>query len=257
MGVSVDMGRELDYSWLHDDVEEDLVGAEWHQHAIRTLSTSLTTLAEARGWPWHVGDQVTLAAWKPNNEAWRPAPDILIYPRLGPTERQEIDVRAEGPPAFIVEVASASTWAYDVSMEREGGRPRRRRVGKARAYLVGLRVPEYLVFDPRSEFLAGQVPAWRRVGDAGDMVEEWLPEPDGRYQSRALGISLRPDGPLLRVLDPDGRPVPYWFEATRENAALRQENAARRRENAAQAQRIAALEAEVDRLGRLSDQETS
>jgi len=247
MGVSVDIGRELDYSWLHDDVEEDLVGAEWHQHAIHTLSTSLTTLAEVRGWPWHVGDQVTLAAWKPNNEVWRPAPDIVVYPRLGPTERQEIDVRVDGPPALIVEVASASTWAYDVSMERESGRPRKRRVGKARAYLVGLRVPGYLVFDPKSEFLAGQVRAWRRVGD---VVEEWLPEPDGRYQSRMLGISLRPDGPLPRVLDPDGRPVPYWFEATRENVALRQENAA-------QAQRIAALEAEVDRLRQIGAQEVS
>ncbi len=62
----MDTGQELDYSWLHDDVE-DLVGAEWHQHAIHTLSASLTTLAEVRGWPWHVGDQVTLAAGKPNS----------------------------------------------------------------------------------------------------------------------------------------------------------------------------------------------
>lgn len=51
MGVSVDRGRERDYSWLHDDLEEDLVGAEWHQHAIHTLATSLTTLAEANSGP--------------------------------------------------------------------------------------------------------------------------------------------------------------------------------------------------------------
>src|SRR5690242_11890906 len=122
--MSVDTQHALDYGWLHDDLEEDLVGAEWHQSAIRALVTSLKGLAEARHWPWHVGDQVTLVAWKPDGATWRPAPDIVVYPRLGPEERQEIDVRAEGPPALVVEVASASTWAYDVGMERAGGRRR-------------------------------------------------------------------------------------------------------------------------------------
>lgn len=97
MSVSADAQRVLDYSWLHDDQEEDLVGAEWHQSAIRALATSLKTLADARAWPWHVGDQVTLLAWKPDGTAWRPAPDIAIYPRLEPEERREIDVRVEGP----------------------------------------------------------------------------------------------------------------------------------------------------------------
>ena len=107
--MSVEAQPALVYSWLHDDLEEDLVGAEWHQSAIRALATSLKTLAEARHWPWHVGDQVTLVAWKPDTTEWRPAPDIVIYPQLGPEERQEISVRAEGPPALIIEVVSAST----------------------------------------------------------------------------------------------------------------------------------------------------
>lgn len=243
--MSAEAQHVLDYSWLHDDVEEDLVGAEWHQSAIRALATSLKTLAEARHWPWHVGDQVTLIAWKPDATEWRPAPDIVLYPRLGPQERQEIDVRAEGPPTLLIEVASASTWAYDVSMEST--RRRRRQVGKAFGYLVGLGVAEYVVFDPHGEFVDGQCRAWRR---AGDIVREWRPESDGRYHSSALDISLRPDGALLRVIDPEGNAVPYWFEATRENAALR-------RENAAQAQRIAALEAELERLERLRDQGTA
>jgi hypothetical protein len=82
--MSVEAQPALDYSWLHDDLEEDLVGEEWHQSAIRALATSLKALAEARRWPWHVGDQVTLVAWKPDNGAWRPAPDLVIYPHLGP-----------------------------------------------------------------------------------------------------------------------------------------------------------------------------
>jgi Uma2 family endonuclease len=229
--MSVQRERVLDYSWLHDDVEEDLVGADWHQNAIRALSTSLKTLAEEHRWPWHVGDQLTLVGEKPDAKEWRPAPDISIHPRLGPEDRQDIDVREAGPPALVIEVASASTWTYDVSLE--GTRRGKRQVGKAFGYLVLWRIPEYLVFDPKGEFLAGQIRAWRRVGER---VQEWQPDPDGRYYSPALSVSFRPDGPLLQVFDPEGHPIPYWFETTRENAALRR--------------RMADLEAQLERLRR-------
>ena len=49
--MSAQREQGLDYSWLHDDTEEDLVGADWHQHAIRALSTSLQALADERRWP--------------------------------------------------------------------------------------------------------------------------------------------------------------------------------------------------------------
>jgi Uma2 family endonuclease len=223
--MSAEAYAVLDYGWLHDDLEDDVVGAEWHQSAIRALATSLKSFAEARGWPWHVGDQVTLIAWKPNGDEWRPAPDIVVYPRLGPQERQEIDIHEEGPPALIIEVASASTWTYDVSMERLRGR--RRQAGKAYGYLVGLGVSEYLVFDPRGDYIPGQCRAWRRVGN---VAREWRPEPDGQYHSAALGISFHPDKALLRVVDPEGQPVPYWFEATRRLRTLEQEVAELRAE---------------------------
>ena len=53
-------GRVLTSSWLHDDTEEDLVGADWHQQAIRALSDSLDDIAREVHLPWHVGDQLTL-----------------------------------------------------------------------------------------------------------------------------------------------------------------------------------------------------
>jgi hypothetical protein len=104
-------------------------------------------------------------------------------------------------------------------------------VGKAFGYLVLLRVPEYLVFDPRGEFLAGQVRAWRCVGD---VIQPWVPDADGSYHSRSLDITLRPDGSLLRVFDPEGNSVPYWFEAAQTARA--------------QAQEIAELRAALERL---------
>jgi len=236
VSVSVDAPYVLDYDWLHDDSEDDVVGADWHQDAIRALSTSLKTLADERGWPWHVGDQLTVVCAKPDATDWRPCPDISIHPRLGPEQRQDIDVRVDGPLSLVIEVASRSTWAYDVSLEsiRRG----KRQAGKAYGYLALMRVPEYLVFDPHGEFLGAQIRAWRRVGDE---VEEWQPGADGRYSSAALGVSFRPDGPLLRAFNPDGNPVPYWFEARRENVEAR-------RENVALQQRIANLEAELRRL---------
>jgi hypothetical protein len=96
-----------------------------------------------------------------------------------------------------------------------------------------LRAPEYLVFDPRGEFLAGQVRAWRRVGD---VIQQWLPDADGSYHSQSLDITLRPDGTLLRVFDPEGNPVPYWFEAARMARV--------------QAQEIAELRTALERLRR-------
>jgi hypothetical protein len=33
--------RVVPWNWLHDDTEEDLVGASWHQRAIRATSSSL------------------------------------------------------------------------------------------------------------------------------------------------------------------------------------------------------------------------
>jgi hypothetical protein len=62
------------------------------------------------------------------------------------------------------------------------------------------------VFDPKGEFLAGQCRAWRRVED---VVQEWQPEPDGRYHSQTLGISVQPDAALLWVIDLEGKPVPF------------------------------------------------
>src|SRR4051794_19597451 len=97
---------EYDYSWLHDDTEEDVVGSDWHQDTIRALAIALRLLAQGRGWPWHVGDQLTVVARRPDGRTWCPAPDIAVFPTLGPGKRRRVLVAAEGPPALVIEVAS-------------------------------------------------------------------------------------------------------------------------------------------------------
>lgn len=233
----------LDYSWLHDDLEEDLVGADWHQDAIRGLSISLKIFALEHSPTWHIGDQLTLVGEKPDATVWRPAPDVSVHVHAGPRARQDLDVRQEGPPALAIEVASASTWRYDVAWERT--RRGRLQAGKALGYTDLLHIPEYLIFDPYGEFLENQVRAWRRVGNA---AREWQPGADGRYHSQELGISFGVEGPLLRVFDPEGRPIPFWFELTHINENLQRDNTALQHDNAALQQRIADMEAELEKL---------
>jgi hypothetical protein len=73
--------------WLHDDTEEDLVGADWHQEAIGGIVDALRDQAEISGLPWHVGDQLALVACNPDGTAWRPSPDVMAHPGGGPAPR--------------------------------------------------------------------------------------------------------------------------------------------------------------------------
>lgn len=206
--------------WLHDDAEEDLVGADWHQDAIQGLVFSLRDLAEELQLPWHVGNQLRLVATKPDGSSWWPMPDVMLHPLAGPEPRTEMSVGEDGFPVLIIEVASPTTYEYDVDIQD----------GKAWGYLQ-LGVPNYLVFDPYGELLGEQCRGWQLHGRA---IREWKPDGDGRYHPIGLSTSFRPEGRLLRVVDPEGGPVAFPFETSR---LLRE-----------QEQELAHLRAELERL---------
>jgi Uma2 family endonuclease len=206
--------RVLTSSWLHDDTEEDLVGASWHQRAIRAASSSLERVAAMRQLHWIVGDQLALAATKPDGTSWRPSPDILVYTQGGPSERAEMNAATDGLPALVIEVLSQSTWEYDVNV----------RDGKAWGYLQ-LGVPFYLVFDPHADLQGVPCRGWRQDGG---QIEPWLPEADGRHHVPSLGISFQPEESLLRVYDQDGRPVPFDLELGLRQQAMEDAREARR-----------------------------
>ncbi len=203
------------------------MGADWHQRAIRSLSDSLDDLAADLNLPWHVGDQLQLIGTKPDGTLWRPSPDIMLHPEAGPTKRAEMSVRADGVPTLVIEVASPSTWEYDVNT----------RDGKAWGYL-SLGVPNYLVFDPRGDLLGEQCRGWQQ--EAG-VIRDWRPDADGRYHAVGLDVAFRPEGDFLRVFDPYGHPVLFGFEKA-------QRIRIQARELDAQARRIAELEADLERL---------
>ncbi len=210
---------------LHDDTEEDLVGASWHQQAIRATAISIDDVAVARALPWVVGDQLTLVATKPDGTAWRPSPDVMVYAQGGRGPRAEMAVATDGLPELVIEVLSPSTWTYDVDVQG----------GKAWGYLR-LGVPFYLAFDPHATLQGRSCQGWRQ--DDGT-VRAWLPESDGRYHVPSLGISFQSEEDLLRVYDPDGRRVPFFFETAsllRLTAAERDAQTQRAREQAQHAQ---------------------
>jgi Uma2 family endonuclease len=219
------MPSRIDDFWLPDDANQDMMGADtyqysdWHHYAINVLYNGLRNVADLDHLSWHVGNQLTLVG-SASGGGWRPMPDIAVYPTAGPELRKEMSVQKDGPPALVVEVASPSTWEYDVNDVS----------GKVVGYL-GIGVEYYLVFDPTNELLGTPCRGWRRVGGA---PRTWRQETDGSYRCASLGIALRPEGIILRVLDQDGQPVP-----TREE---------RLEQLAAQADEIADLRAEIARL---------
>jgi Uma2 family endonuclease len=211
---------------LHDDTEEDLVGADWHQDAIGEVVNALRDQAEIAGLPWHVGHQLTLVASNQGGPAWRPSPDVMVHSKAGPTPREEMTVAIDGIPTLVIEVASKSTWHYDQDTVR----------GKAWGYLT-LGVPELLLFDPTGEFLGTSCRGWRSVAGTPEI---WRPDDQGRYHSM-LGVAFQAEEQRLRVLDEQLQPILFRHEKT----ALR---AGGRRAIAERDARIAARDAQISRL---------
>lgn len=186
------------FDHVPDDTEETLVGSTLHQGAITVLASGLNLCGSRRGHPWLIGNQLKMIIPREGSRpSFMPSPDILVHPTLTNASRSSLLITSDGPPALIIEIASPSTaLASDLNLTDERGKP---------SIYASIGVPEYLVFDPSTEFIPEQIWA-RRLGPNG--YEPWLPRADGRWHSEALDISFAPHGFLLRVYDQDGNLVP-------------------------------------------------
>ena len=242
--VVTDSGKARDPYVLTDDTEEDLVGTDLHQRAIRTLCENLLQVREKRGAPWHVGMQLTtLMGDVPGKEDWQPSPDILVHLTAGLGDLSSLDAVALGAPQLVIEVLSKSTWRYDIEAKKDA------------YWHAG--VEEYLVFDPTTDYLGTDVQAWRRASRGFVPWRAIRAIARGRWHSRVIDVTFRPQSMLLRVIDGDGQLMPTLGEAVRlaerERRIAQQERlvAQQERQRADEAQRLLEQErlaAEQERL---------
>jgi Uma2 family endonuclease len=181
-------------------------------------------------------------------------PDVFVVKGVGKHDRRTYKLWEEkATPCVVFEVTSRTSRIEDQATKR------------GLYEILGVR--EYFLFDPLDEYLVPRLQGFRLVEGSYQRIPA---SPDGTMRSEEIGFILRPEGPLLKLVDPvTDRAIPTLDEAMdlaraeesraeaearrAENEARRAENEARRAENEArraenEARRAAAAEAEVARL---------
>jgi Uma2 family endonuclease len=156
------------------------------------------------------------------------APDVMVAKGLAPKEvRLNYLLWEEKPPSLMVEVTSRST--------------RREDTGKKKSLYERIGTEEYVLFDPFGEYLRPRLQGYRLERGRFQPIQL---EADGSLRSRTTGLTFRPEGKRLRLVDTaTGRPI-LWHEEL--EAAFAQQAVANREAE----ERIRALEAELSRLRR-------
>ena len=163
-----------------------LMETDPHANSIVAMRNQLQWHFEARADVYVAGSMAMY--WRQGDPSAVVAPDVFVV--LGAAKRSRKSYRTweEGGvvPAFVVEVASASTSDRDAT-------------GK-RATYEEMGVREYWRFDPTGRWIAQGLMGWRLAGGGYERVRV---EADvGCYRSEALGLELRAEGWLLRFRDP-------------------------------------------------------
>ena len=113
------------------------------------------------------------------------SPDVFVIKGVPKKERRTYKLWEEHmPPAAVFEITSRSTRLEDKGTKRE--------------LFAMLRVREYFLFDPLSEYLKPPLQGFRLAGDEFFQI---APDPDGALLSQELGLRLLRDGSYLRLID--------------------------------------------------------
>ena len=200
-----------------------LMETEPHADSIVAMRNQLQWHFEARPDVYVAGSMAMY--WRRGDPRAVVAPDLFVALGVPKTTRNSYRVWDEGGvvPAFVVEVASASTSARDAT-------------GK-RATYEEMGVAEYWRFDPLGKRVRQGLEGWRLERGCYERVRE--ASAAGWYRSEVLGLELRAEGWLLRFRDPvSGRDLLTHSEAGR---------ALQEAERRAEAEAAARLQAERER----------
>lgn len=150
-----------------------------------------------------------LVFYEKGNKRVHVSPDTFVVPGVGGHERENYLLWQEGRGLdFVVELTSKTTMLEDMET-------------KYNLYVEKLAVKEYVLFDPRGEYLDPSFQMYRRFGAGFRRVKPT----EGRFASKVLGLELERVGTALRLRDPatgDRLPTPderVEIEARRADAA--------------------------------------
>ncbi len=149
-------------------------------------------------------------------------PDVIVVKGVKKHKRRTYKLWEEGrTPSVVFEVTSKATRLRDMREKH--------------AFYEELGVQEYFLFDPLDEYLK---PRLRGYKLEKNRYVSLLPEEDGTFRSDELHLILKPQGHLLRVVDPEiGTLLPSHGEACE-----RAEAEARRAEAEVQRTKQAAIQ---------------
>ena len=162
-------------------------------------------------WYWRQGDPTAVVA-----------PDVMVLPGIGDRGRQSLRSWEHGGavPALVIEASSKTTLKEDL--------------GKKFKQYERLGVHEYFLFDPEGLSLVPVLQGFRLVG--GRYERLWS---DDRRLDSDLGLSLQPEGEMLRLIDRGtGRHIPTRREQA--SVAARQAESAERQAEDARRQAVEA-----------------
>ena len=200
-----------------------------HQTVMIDLILGLRQRYPERTDVWVAGNFVL--CYERGNPRAHVAPDVMLAKGVKKRMRLNYLLWEEKPLSLVVEITSRTT--------------RREDEGKKKTLYERIGVEEYVLFDPLGEYLRPRLQGYRLAGGRYQPIRL---EKDGTLRSRTTGLTLRPEGQRLRLVETvTGEPLLLSDELhtsyARETAARQAAEAARQAAEAARQAAEAARQA--------------
>lgn len=206
--------------------------SDWHRILMNQLIETLQRYCADDPDAYAEGNM--LLYYERGNKRRHVSPDVFFVRGIEKIQRANYILWEEGKaPDIVVELTSGSTSDEDVEV-------------KFALYRDVLKVTEYFLFDPKSEYLVPPQQGFRLID--GEYVP--IEVVGGRMHSEVLGLDMERDGYWLRLVDPaTGRRLPTTvelahMESDRADAERARADAERTRADALAAE-LAALRAQL------------